>query len=102
MFTFDDLVRIDDRSTQTLLREVDSKMLALALKACSEDVRALIFRNMSKRAAEALAEEMDYMGPVRVSDVEEAHRKILEVVRRLETEGAIFISGRGSGNEIIS
>jgi len=102
MFTFDDLVRLDDRSVQTLLREVDSKILALSLKACSDEVRELIFKNMSKRASEALAEEMDYMGPVRVADVEDAHRKILEVVRRLETEGAIFISGRGSGNEIIS
>jgi flagellar motor switch protein FliG len=101
MFTFDDLVRLDDRSVQTLLREVDSKVLALSLKACSDEVRDLIFKNMSKRATEALSEEMDYMGPVRVADVEEAHRKILEVVRRLETEGAIFISGRGSGNEII-
>ncbi len=102
MFTFDDLVLLDDRSVQTLLREVDSKMLALALKACSEEVREAVFRNMSKRAAEALREEMEFMGPVRVSDVGDAHRKILDIVRRLETEGAIFISGKGSGDEIIS
>lgn len=102
MFTFDDLILLDDRSIQTLLREVDSKMLALALKACSEEVRQAIFRNMSKRASEALKEEMEFMGPVRVSDVEDAHRKILDVVRRLESEGAIFISGKGTGDEIIA
>lgn len=102
MFTFDDLVLLDDRSMQALLREVDSKMLALALKACSNEVREWIFRNMSKRASEALREEMDFMGPVRVSDVGDAHRKILDVVRRLETEGSIFISGKGSDDEIIS
>jgi flagellar motor switch protein FliG len=102
MFTFDDLVLLDDRSVQTLLREVDSKMLALALKACSNEVRDLIFKNMSKRAAEGLREEMEFMGPVRVSDVGDAHRKILDVVRRLEAEGTIYISGKGSDDEIIA
>ncbi len=101
MFTFDDLVRLDDRSIQTLLREVDAKMLSLSLKACGDEVRQAIFRNMSKRATEAIREEMDYMGPVRVSDVEDAHRKILDVVSRLETEGAIFVSGKGTKDEII-
>jgi flagellar motor switch protein FliG len=101
MFTFDDLVRLDDRSIQTLLREVDAKMLALSLKGCGDTVREAILRNMSKRAAEAIREEMDYMGPVRVSDVQGAHRKILDVVSRLETEGAIFVSGKESRDAII-
>jgi flagellar motor switch protein FliG len=95
MFTFSDLVLIDNKSVQAILKEVDSKDLALSLKGASAEVKDLIFRNMSKRASQAVKEEMEYMGAVRVSDVETAQQAIIEVVRTLEDEGTIVISGRG-------
>ncbi len=95
MFTFADLVLLDDKSIQTVLKEVDSKDLSLALKGSSDDVKDLISRNMSKRAAATIKEEMEYMGAVRVSDVEAAQQRIIEVVRMQEAEGNIFIEGRG-------
>ena len=100
MFVFEDLVMLDDRSVQRVLREVDSKDLALALKSSSEDVQELIFRNVSKRAGETLKEDMEYMGPVRLRDVEEAQQKIVNIVRRLEDNGEIVIS-RGGEDDLI-
>jgi flagellar motor switch protein FliG len=100
MFVFEDLVMLDDRSVQRVLREVDSKDLALALKSSSEDVQELIFRNVSKRAAETLKEDMEYMGPVRLRDVEEAQQKIVNIVRRLEDNGEIIIS-RGGEDDLV-
>lgn len=101
MFTFDDLVYLDDRSIQRVLKEVDTRQMALALKGASEEVKDKIFRNMSERAATILREEMEYMGPVRVRDVEEAQRQIATMVRTLEEEGEIVISRGGGSEEIL-
>lgn len=100
MFVFEDIVSLDDRSLQMVLREIDSKDLALALKAASAEVSGKVYKNMSKRAAEMLREEIEYMGPVRIRDVEEAQQKIVNVIRRLEEAGEIIVS-RGRGDEII-
>lgn len=101
MFVFEDIVLLDDRSLQLVLREIDSKDLALALKASSAEVAEKVYKNMSKRAAEMLREEIEYMGPVRIRDVEEAQQKIVNVIRRLEESGEIIVS-RGKGDEIIA
>lgn len=100
MFVFEDIVQLDDRSIQRVLREVDSKELALALKGASEEVFNKIRRNMSKRAADMLKEEIEFMGPVRLRDVEEAQQKIVNIIRKLEEAGEIVIA-RGGGDEII-
>lgn len=100
MFVFENIVMLDDRSLQLVLREVDTKDLALALKAASSDVADKVFKNMSKRAAEMLREEIEYMGPVRIRDVEEAQQKIVAVIRRLEESGEIIIS-RGRGEDVL-
>lgn len=100
LFVFEDLVKLDDRSIQIILREVDTRDLALALKGATDELKKKIFRNMSKRAASLLKDELDYMGPVRVKDVEGAQQKIVEVVRRLEEAGEIVIA-RGGGEELI-
>jgi flagellar motor switch protein FliG len=100
MFVFEDIVLLDDRSLQLVLREIDNKDLSLALKAVSGEVANKIYKNMSKRAAEMLKEEMEYMGPVRIRDVEECQQKIVNVIRRLEDAGEIVVS-RGRGDEII-
>jgi len=101
MFVFEDIVKMDDRSVQRVLREIDiSKDLPMALKVASEDVKAKIFKNMSKRAVENLKENIEYLGPVRLRDVEEAQQVIVNVIRRLEDEGEV-ITGRGGGDEII-
>ena len=100
MFVFEDIVLLDDRSLQLVLREIDSKDLSLSLKASSTEVSEKIFKNMSKRAAEMLREEIEYMGPVRIRDVEEAQQKVVGVIRRLEEAGEIVVS-RGKGDEII-
>lgn len=100
MFVFDDIVTLDNRSIQRFLREVDNNELALALKGASEEVQKIIFSNMSKRLAEMIEEDMEFMGPVRLRDVEEAQQKIVNVIRKLEDAGEIVIS-RGGGDEII-
>lgn len=99
MFTFDDLIFVDDGGIQKALREIDQKDLALALKHSDEEVKEKIFKNMSTRARDMITEEMEYMGPVRLRDVEEAQQKIVGVVRRLEEAGEIIIEGRGGGAE---
>ncbi|MFC1725550.1 flagellar motor switch protein FliG [candidate division KSB1 bacterium] len=101
MFVFEDIVLLDDRSVQRVLREVESKDLGLALKMSTDEVRELIFRNMSERASNLLKEELEYMGPVRVKDVEEAQLKIVEVIRNLEEDGEVIISGRGGEEEMV-
>jgi flagellar motor switch protein FliG len=98
LFTFEDVVKLDDRSIQMVLKEVDQKDLAIALRGVSEDVRNRIFSNMSERGAELLREEIDFQPPQRKRVVEEAQGRIVGVVRRLEEAGAIVIS-RGSGGE---
>lgn len=100
MFVFEDIVTLDNRSIQRVIREIDNKELALALKGSSHEVNEVIFRNMSKRLAEMIKEDMEYMGPVRLRDVEEAQQKIVNIIRKLEETGEIIIS-RGGGDEII-
>lgn len=98
MFVFEDIILLDDRSVQLVVREVDTKELALAMKATNEDVTAKIYKNMSKRAADMLKEEISYMGPVKIRDVEEAQSKVVNVIRSLEEKGEIVIvRGQGEG-----
>lgn len=99
MFLFEDIVTFDNRSIQRIVREIDNADLQLALKVASEELNEAIFRNMSKRMAETFKEEMEFMGPVRVRDVEEAQSQIIAIVRRLEEAGEIIIS-RG-GDDIV-
>jgi flagellar motor switch protein FliG len=101
MFVFEDLNMLDDRSMQRVLKEVDSKDLSLALKGSSDDVRNKFLKNMSKRASQMLQDEMAFMGPVRIKDVEEAQQKIVNVVRGLEESGEIVVS-RGGEDELIT
>jgi len=100
MFTFEDLIHVDDRGIQTILKEISTDDLALALKMASEELKDKIFRNMSSRAVEILKEEMEAKGPVRVSDVEKAQMNIVRVARRLEEEGKIVLGGKG-GEEVV-
>ncbi len=95
MFTFDDLLKLEDRAIQALLREVQTDQLVIALKSADPELREKVFRNMSQRAAEALREDLDSRGPVRVSEVEAQQKEILKVVRRLADEGQIAIGGGG-------
>ncbi len=101
MFVFEDIMLVDDRGIQAVLKEVDNDELALALKMASEDLQEKVFSNMSERAAQLIAEDMEYMGPVRVSDVEAAQQRIVDIVRRLEDAGEIIITGRGGDKELI-
>ncbi|HHV71328.1 MAG TPA: flagellar motor switch protein FliG, partial [Clostridia bacterium] len=100
MFVFEDITTLDDRSIQRVLREVDIKELALALKGASEEVANIIYRNMSSRASQMLKEDIEFLGPVRLRDVEETQQKIVNIIRRLEETGEIIIS-RGGGDELI-
>lgn len=100
MFVFEDIVNIDNRSIQRIIRDIENADLQLALKVASEEVREAIFKNMSKRMAETFREEMEYMGPVRLRDVEEAQTRIVATIRRLEESGEIIIA-RGGGDDII-
>lgn len=100
MFVFEDILQLDNRSIQRFLREVDNSQLALALKGATEEVQNVIYNNMSKRLAEMIKEDLAYMGPVRLKDVEEAQQKIVNVIRKLEDAGEIIIS-RGGGDEIV-
>jgi flagellar motor switch protein FliG len=95
MFVFDDLVRLDDRSLQRVLREVDSKDLSLAMRGTGEELQERIFRNQSTRAAQALREEMEIGGPVRLRQVEEAQQRIVNIVRRLEDSEEIVVQRGG-------
>ncbi len=101
MFVFEDIIRVNDKGIQAVLKEVDNEELALSLKTASEDLKEKIFKNMSERAAQLIKEEMEFMGPVRVSDVEAAQQKIVEIVRRLEDAGEVMIAGRGGEKELI-
>ena len=101
MFVFEDILSLDNRTIQTVLREVDNNELAVALKGAGEDVQAVIFENLSSRLATMIKEDMEFMGPVRMKDVEDAQQKIVGIIRRLEDAGEIVIS-RGGGDEIIA
>jgi flagellar motor switch protein FliG len=100
MFVFEDVLLLDDRAIQRVLRDVDNSELGLALKGSNEEVQNVIFNNLSKRLAEMIKEDMEFMGPVRMKDVEEAQQKIVNIIRKLEDAGEIVIS-RGGGDEII-
>ncbi|WP_093471049.1 flagellar motor switch protein FliG [Paenibacillus popilliae] len=100
MFVFEDIVSIDNRSIQRIVRDIDNADLQLALKVASEEVRQAIFRNMSKRMADTFKDEMEFMGPVRLRDVEEAQTRIVSTIRRLEESGEIIIA-RGGGDDVV-
>lgn len=100
MFVFEDILSLDDKSIQRVLREVDNNELAVALKGANEEVQNVIFNNLSKRLVTMIKEDMEYMGPVRMKDVEEAQQKIVNIIRKLEDAGEIIIS-RGGGDEIV-
>jgi flagellar motor switch protein FliG len=101
MFVFEDILLVNDKGIQSVLKEVDNDELALALKTASEDLKQKIFGNMSDRASQLIKEDMEYMGPVRLSDVEMAQQKIVDIVRRLEEAGEIIIQGRGGESEMV-
>ena len=100
MFVFEDILLLDDRAIQRVLRDVDNGDLAIALKGSNEEVQTAIFNNMSKRLSAMIKEDMEFMGPVRMKDVEEAQQKIVNIIRKLEDSAEIVIS-RGGGDEII-
>ncbi len=100
MFVFEDIVTLDSRSIQRVIRELPNEDLLLSLKAASEEVKEIVFQNMSKRMVENFQEEMEYMGPVRLRDVEEAQSRIVSIIRRLEEAGEVVIA-RGGGDDII-
>jgi flagellar motor switch protein FliG len=100
MFVFEDMIQLDDRSVQLVLREVETKDLAIALKGSDEEMAKKIMNNMSTRAAQMLKEDMQYMGPIRLREVEDAQQRIIKAVRKLESVGAIVIS-RGGADDIV-
>ena len=101
MFVFEDILLVNDKGIQSVLKEVDNEELALALKTASDELKEKIFSNMSERAAQLINEDMEYMGPVRLSDVEAVQQKIVDIVRRLEDAGELIISGRGGESELV-
>ena len=101
MFVFEDIILVNDKGIQTMLREVENDELATALKTASEAMQEKIFKNMSTRAAEMTKENMEFMGPVRLADVEQAQQHIVDIVRRLEETGEVIISGRGGEDSMV-
>jgi len=101
MFVFEDVILLDDRSIQLVLKEVDTKELAVALKGVNDNTQVRIFKNMSERAAAMMKEEMEFMGPVRLKSVEESQQRIVSVIRKLEEAGEIIVA-RGGGEEMIA
>jgi flagellar motor switch protein FliG len=101
MFVFEDIVMLDDRAIQRVMREVDSQELSKALKSVDTEVQDKIFRNMSKRAAQMLKEDMEFMGPVRLKDVEEAQQKIVSIIRHLEETGDIVVARAGEDELVV-
>ena len=103
MFVFDDVLLLDDRSLQKVLRNVETKELAVALKAADEQIKEKIFKNMSERASQMIRDEIDYMGPKRLSEVEQAQQRIMEAIRGLEEAGELVLPGRGgdAGDTIV-
>ena len=100
MFVFEDILLLDDRAIQRVLRDVENSDLEVALKGSNEEVKSIILKNLSKRLAAMIQEDLEFMGPVRMKDVEEAQQKIVGIIRRLEDSGEIIIS-RGGGDELI-
>jgi len=100
MFVFEDIVQLDDRAIQRILRDVESRDLVLALKGSNDEVRNVVFRNLSSRAADTLRDDLNSLGPVRLRNVEEAQQRIVNVIRKLEQDEEIVVS-RGSQDELI-
>ncbi len=100
MFVFEDIVTLDARAIQRIIREVSNEDLLLALKVSSDDVKDMVYRNMSQRMVESFKEDMEFMGPVRLRDVEEAQSRIVGIIRRLEDMGEIVVA-RGGGDDIV-
>ncbi|GJQ28178.1 MAG: flagellar motor switch protein FliG [Phycisphaerae bacterium] len=101
MFVFEDVLKVNDKGIQAVLKEIDNAELAMALKTASEELKAKIFKNMSERAAALIKEDMQYMGPVKISDVEAAQQRIVDTVRRLEEAGDVVVEGRGGDAELM-
>ncbi|MCX5661137.1 MAG: flagellar motor switch protein FliG [Planctomycetota bacterium] len=101
MFVFEDILLVNDKGIQAVLKEVDNDELAMALRTASPELKDKIFKNMSERAAQLIREDMEFMGPVRVADVEASQQRIVDVVRRLEDAGDIIISGRGGEKDLV-
>jgi flagellar motor switch protein FliG len=101
MFTFEDVKKLDDRGVQTVLKDIPREQLVLALKTASTELRDLLLRNVSQRAAEMIREDLDALGPVKLKDVEKSQQAIVDVVRRLEEEGKIVIGGGGGGDQLV-
>ncbi|MBU1706707.1 flagellar motor switch protein FliG [bacterium] len=101
MFVFEDIVTLDDRSIQKVLKEVDNKELALALKHIAAETKTKIFSNLSERAVNLIKEEMEYMGPVRLKDVEDAQQRIVDIIRRLEEQGLVVVVGGTKGETMV-
>jgi flagellar motor switch protein FliG len=101
MFTFEDLVAIDGRGMQELTKGISNEQLVLALKTASEEIKEKFFTNISSRAADLIKEELDVMGPVKLSDVEAAQQEIVKVARRLEEEGKLMLGGKGGAESLV-
>lgn len=101
MFTFEDLKKIDDKGIQSILKEVPRDQLIMALKTASNELKDLLFRNVSQRAAQMIAEDLSAMGPVKLKDVEKAQQSIVDIVRRLEAEGKIVVGGAGAEDQFV-
>jgi flagellar motor switch protein FliG len=101
MFTFEDCKKIDDKGVQTVLKDVPREQLVLALKTASPELKDLLFRNVSQRAAQMIKDDLDAMGPVKLKDVEKAQQSIVDVVRKLEAEGKIMIGGGGAEDQLV-
>ena len=101
MFVFEDIAMVDDRGIQKILKQIDKKDLSLALKAADETMKEKIFKNMSERAGQLLKEDLEFLGPVRLKEVEEAQRRIIEIVKQLEDDGEIYVVGRGKEDELV-
>ena len=100
MFVFEDIIKLDNTAVQRIVRDIDLKILAIALKASDEAIKTMIFKNMSTRASESLTEEIETLGPIRLKEVEDAQQKVVAVIRQLEDNGEITIS-RGEEDEIV-
>lgn len=101
LFTFEDIFKLDDRSIQAIMREVSNDTLTLAMKTSPDEVKEKIFKNISSRAAEMIKEDLEVMGPVRLSDVDKAQSEIIKVVRKMEEEGKIVLAGRGGDDVLV-
>ena len=101
LFTFEDIFRLDDKSIQSIMREVSNDTLTLAMKASTDEIKDKVFRNISSRAAEMIKEDLEVMGPVRLSDVEKAQSEIIKIVRKMEEEGKVILAGRGGDDVLV-